>query len=482
MAILPSAAELVARFLRANGYYETLASFVKEARLSADAGATSSSAVTIEQILQEKETFDMSLRFEKLGIEDQTHAWKNPAPSIPLILDTLPTKSNILSVHFLDLILPTSAEPRRCIVTTTADRRLNLIDPDSPSFTLLRSYSSLQDSPILDIFVLKSRYLLAGSMSGKLVLFDTATEQVRDERKDHTKYLVKITGWPKLESSIVASAGWDSRIVVYRTRNNNDGHLQLGNLLATVTVQTIPETILFIQSPDTDSPLLLATRRDSTFLYYYEVPSHASGNFEMLLRGKQNLAPQSNAWVSFAPSDVQICPSDPSVVAVATSSTPHLKLLVVRLLVPPRSTSVTNSGTSSNMRTSILDTQDMTSSTLASQTGAELLHQDREEAAIKLNITTMSPQTAYSTPKLAWRPDGSGIYVNSDDGIVRGFEVSTGKPVASLEAGHEPGSKVRCLVTGIRGGVLRDDIEPKATYEFLLSGGFDQRLIFWSAI
>ena len=81
----------------------------------------------------------------------------------------------------------------------------------------------------------------------------------------------------------------------------------------------------------------------------------------------------------------------------------------------------------------------------------------------------MAPQTPYSTPAVAWRPDGSGVWVNGDDGAVRGIEASTGKVACTLR-GHEDGSKVRCLWAGRVDGV-----------EWMVSGGFDQRLIVWAA-
>jgi WD40 repeat protein len=91
-----------------------------------------------------------------------------------------------------------------------------------------------------------------------------------------------------------------------------------------------------------------------------------------------------------------------------------------------------------------------------------------------IHCTTMAPQTAYSTPALTWRPDGTGIWVNSDDGAIRGIEATTGKIIATLK-GHEPGSKVRCLSAGWVSS--SDDSAEKQ--EWLVSGGFDQRLIVW---
>lgn len=57
---------------------QTLASFIDEAGLSQNAGVTAGGEVTIEQILQEKKTFDVSLNFEKLGVSDKDRGWRNP--------------------------------------------------------------------------------------------------------------------------------------------------------------------------------------------------------------------------------------------------------------------------------------------------------------------------------------------------------------------------------------------------------------------
>jgi hypothetical protein len=202
-------------------------------------------------------------------------------------------------------------------------------------------------------------------------------------------------------------------------------------------------------------------------MYYYSIPGPHSQAFTLL--GKQNLAPHSNAWIAFTPADIQLCPTDPALVAVATSTTPHMKLLIVKLLLPPtQPTALDTDGG--------LDSDGPLTVTQASQARAELLISDREEAAILINVSTLAPQTTYSTPRLRWRPEGSGVYVSSDDGIVRGIEVSSGKLVTSLEA-HDAGSKLRCLWTG---NLRAEQDSTDQGREVLISGGFDQKLILWN--
>jgi hypothetical protein len=143
-----------------------------------------------------------------------------------------------------------------------------------------------------------------------------------------------------------------------------------------------------------------------------------------------------------------------------------MKLMVVKLLIPTEESSLLAANPTPDPDGRI---------TQASQARAELIIQDREEAAILINVSTLAPQTQYSTPRLVWRPDGSGVYVSSDDGIVRGIEATTGKIVSTLEA-HDHGSKLRCLWVGH----LRTHPSNESNSEILISGGFDQKLIAWT--
>jgi hypothetical protein len=103
-----------------------------------------------------------------------------------------------------------------------------------------------------------------------------------------------------------------------------------------------------------------------------------------------------------------------------------------------------------------------------------IAQRDREEAALLLCCNSFAPQTQYSTPSIAWRPDGSGLWVNSDDGIIRGMDATTGHIVMKLE-GHEAASKIRCLWAGR----VNIGLNTNSQEEWVISGGFDQLLIAW---
>jgi len=135
-----------------------------------------------------------------------------------------------------------------------------------------------------------------------------------------------------------------------------------------------------------------------------------------------------------------------------------MKLMVVRILYPPPEGSTTAS---------------VEPITQVAYMCADLAVQDKEDAAILVHVSTMAPRTPYSTPQVVWRPDGSGVFVNGDDGVLRGTEVKTGKVSAILKDGHEVGSKIRSIWCG---NVHADG---RGEEEWLLSGGFDHKLIVW---
>ncbi|EKG13995.1 hypothetical protein MPH_08869 [Macrophomina phaseolina MS6] len=472
---VPQPAVLVARFLRANNYSNTLAAFLQEANLPSDTGTVSTGDLTIEQVLREKETFDLSVNFEKLGVDDADKGWRMPAPSMPTELATLPAASNILNTS-VELLTLSDNQVEPSILCTTADRRLHIVSACDNTLKLQRSLPHVQDSPILSYSVLKNRYILMSSMSGKIVLYDCLSDTVISERRDHSKYAVKITTREQPDGTWVVTAGWDAKVFVYFITNALEHQPQLQAPVAALTLSTNPEAIMFLEHPETARPLLLLTRRDSTFLHYYALPTlgtNVNAPVPLQMLGKQNLAPASNAWVAFTPSSISLCPTDASLLAVATSAVPHMKLIMVRLLVPPANEA--EAGSEGSIGASVSEPANdggLITLTQATQARAALATQERELAAILVQCSTMASQTAYSTPALAWRPDGSGVWVNSDDGVVRGVEASTGKVIASLK-GHEPASKVRCVWAGSVGRL------GETGEEWMLSGGFDQRLIIW---
>lgn len=479
---------MVARFLKANQYNNTLAAFLVEAGLPEDAGNATKDDLTIEKVLQEKSIFDITLGLEKVGEDGAVRGWSDNAPKrftqIPL---SQPANLLCVSVGTYGGL----REKKHVLAATNAARTICVLNLDN-NFTPLNSRSSFaSESPMLDVQVLPYPFMMATimtSMSGKVMTYNQETGTLLSERSDHTKYVPRLAiGDPRnpFTKVQVATAGWDGKIFYYRLPSPSmSEEPKLGKPIAELSLPTNPEAILLTRHPETDDYILIVTRRDSTRLYFYRVPDQCDEGGLTLL-GSQNLAPHSNAWIAFSPSSIALCPTDPTLLAVATSSLPHMKLMIVRLLFPPAPAprSPSPSATTNILLGSETTVRSTETSTPipAVQPREELEIQNKEEAAILINVSTLAPQTPYSTPQVVWRPDGTGVWVNGDDGIIRGVEAKSGKIVETLKDGHEVGSKIRTLWAGKVSRGVEEKAEGHGTEEeVLISGGFDHRLVLWS--
>lgn len=78
---------IVARFLRSHDYSETLKAFLREADLAPDVGQSSGDDTnnwTIQSLLEEKNTYDQTVNFERYGTSNQQSAlWSEPGEFYP---------------------------------------------------------------------------------------------------------------------------------------------------------------------------------------------------------------------------------------------------------------------------------------------------------------------------------------------------------------------------------------------------------------
>ncbi|KAK9333892.1 WD40-repeat-containing domain protein [Lipomyces starkeyi] len=418
---------LVARYLRDNGYNNTLDAFKEELGLEDDM-IPSDHSITLESIIEQKRLFDLSQELVAVTLADnEEDKWHVPYPEFKSILRKSP-ESNILFVSVANLSISTddlSSDFRRpCIITTAADRSLRIFD--FYTFELLKVYTHLHSSPILTLLVLNESILLTGGMDGRLVVSNPATGDVITQLKDHTKYLVRIAC--SNDRRYVATAGYDKKVNAYSIENpGSDEPTFRFNKIGTISFPTSPEAIVFV-TPEQETtiestpPRLIVSRRDSTFLYYYKL-------FPVLSEAaRHNLNPDSNSWVSFCAMDIILDPMQSKFLAVATSTVPHMRFMML-------------------------------------QSGVD---------TILKNAFTKAPQDAYSTPRICWRPHGSGVWCNGDDGIIRGIELSTGNVVVELR--HHEG-KVKAMFAGIIDG--REVLVTVGEYSADVLGGFDKTIAVW---
>lgn len=90
---------------------------------------------------------------------------------------------------------------------STADRQLHLIAPDR-AFSVIKSMAHLHDSPILACipYGKQTSITITSGMSGQTVLYDHEKNKVLDERRDHTKYVVKASTYEEDGGVVVSSS------------------------------------------------------------------------------------------------------------------------------------------------------------------------------------------------------------------------------------------------------------------------------------
>jgi hypothetical protein len=389
--------------------------------------------------------------------------------------------ANVLQVSIVNLQLSESGPVQQVLLASTADRRLHYTSWGSTSANKMIVLGIEADSPILSFVTLLDRYIVVTTISGALLIYDPCTDGVVAKRKDHQKYAVQVVTTSRNGQTYLATAGWDSRVLLYAL-DYTDGMVTVSDPIAIIQLLSLPESLIFSIDARDEELYLIVARRDSTYLYYYHISSTAaSTSTDLPLTGKQNLTPFATAWNSFSPACIAPCPTDSSLVAIATNSIPHMKVLLVRLLFP--NPVEENSAPPAQLSAPISAAATGEAAGFRSQfTGAPAIGtgdvDPREIAAVLAHTNTNISQTRYSTPIVAWRPSGSGFWVNSEEGTIKGID-RTGKIQATLQ-GHEAGSKVRCLWAGSVSGESSGSEERME--EVLISGGFDQKLFAWRIV
>jgi WD40 repeat protein len=323
-------------------------------------------------------------------------------------LPTEITPADIKPANVLSVTIVPSLEPFTdpVLISTAADRSLRLFSA-APPYVLLRHFPAPADSAILSIAVVDGKHLLISTMTGRLSLLSATTGETLASIRPHEKYAIRVL----YHAPYVISAAYDKSICVHTLSGESFSQEPVGRL----SLPTPPEALAVVSLSDNKGDAIVFARRDSTKLYYHllvpGLPAHSA----------RDLAP--NAYLVYHAMSISPSPQDPSLLAIATNAMPHMKLLLVRV--------------------------------------------DSDE--VLAEWFTGAPQSAYSTAVVAWRPDGSGVWVNADEGVVRGVEVKTGKVRARIQVGTGV-EKVRTLWAGAVEGVG----------ECLVTGGFDKGLRVWT--
>lgn len=395
---------LVAKFLLNHGYLDTLQTFADESNIRISdfrLDENEGESITLESLLEERRLRELSIELAKTRLAESEVLGWSPWRHEEAISIPLKSPTNVLFVNVVQV------EQKWTVLVTTADRAIRFYDLETLSLTA--EYSYLHTSPILEARVVASTYLFTAGMDGKVVVTDLRSRNVVIDALEnpHQRYVNRLVIH---EGRWVATSGYDKKINLYEITACTSDEVVV-TYRASITLPTLPEGMLFALHDE--ELVLVICARDTCFLDYYSVPS-------LILHSRINMNQNKDLWVSFSGIDISQQPSGPRYIGLSTSTTPHGRWL-------------------------------------AFEVGKEEL---------KGNIFHGAPQSDLGVlPRHVWRPDGSGFWVNSDDGVIRGVELKSGKVIERL-AGHD--SAVRTLWSGVVDGK-----------EILVSGAFDKSVMLY---
>lgn len=320
----------------------------------------------------------------------------------------LPRRQFVTSPHALQ-----GRDPHFCttlhrvLVSTSSDKQVLFFDSETGE--IIESLDPVQrvldtghTSPVLDVAQHPSekREFITVGMDGKVCLWDLLKRKVVSEHKDHTRFIVRCAWDPRGE--YLATAGYDKRIVIYRRRGaatdmdtddndgDNDDDIEVADLqtqldpIFTLDTRSNPEAIHFVSA--SAKTWLVYTLRDDCFMHYV--------NVDDIVAGAGAAAPEQ---VSFNTNENPFDTHRSYSILSITSHPTQLGLL--SLLTGA------HSSTSSTSLILLLP-----------------LFSDQRAATIHTNVQT----SEHYSPRHIWLPDGSGVYVTSEEGFLRLYD-SSGK-------------------------------------------------------
>lgn len=389
----------VGHFLKSNGYTQTLKSF--EAEHGSVIPTELPHGELLEEILADRGNF-LTLAKSPQALEDNVNEelkvikntfkpWSAPYPSASRELGA--PKALVVDCAFYRENGSTYG-----LLATTA-KTLVVLDVDSGN--IHTEITNPINGVVCKRIVVASELVLLCGMDGKVYLGrleeNLAKFKVLSTTQVHLRLITDVTVTNWRGQSVLVSMGWDKLVKVHTIHSEKleqIGVLELSHLGTSLdAVEHRGNLAIVVCKNEITLMDVLSLERNQPLKLHCKI---ALSDAEFLTTG-------------FTPMCVRIFAQDLSqpVVAVATSHEPFMRVIV----------------------TALTDTENPES----------ILR-----GHILANFSTPSPQSKFSHARLEWRFDGSGLWLFGDDGVIRGFEVSTGRTVTELKV-HDGVIKSLCV-------------------------------------
>jgi len=385
----------IAHFLKENGYDETLRTFEKEhgSQISTDLPHDEALTDIITDRMKYLSTQsqpdarqDYWLQEDLVKIKEaQFKEWSAPYPKKNRrlgLLDDLVVSSDVFK-----------SNDTAYVVCGTSGKALVVFDLQTG--TIVLEIKDVIGKVVIRRIVVSSQYVLLCGMNGKVYVGsfsdDMKSFDLLFEEQIHSRLItdVRVVLWNNHDHLV--SMGWDFLVKVWKIKS--DSLQQVGKPFKLANQGTCLDAcnyndVLYVTVGKNEITLMDVLRMDETH--------------ELQLDCRIALNDAEFSASGFTPMCVRIFNQGGiPLVAVGTSHEPYMRVVIVSL----------------------------------KDVGSE--HADIKRSQIIANLNTMSPQDKYSQANIAWRFDGSGLWIMGEDGIIRGLDIS--KQCVALELKEHDG-------------------------------------------
>lgn len=411
---------LIAHFLKANNYNDTLKKFEEEHGHPISSNqADLPTKEPLQEIVQDRIGFkeiksisqDTPIIDEytvldsilKDIIKNQLTIWKSPYPNNEQLINKGTT---------IGLVISSAILQNKYLLLSTAEMKFFIIDLQSGE-KVYESFSPIGRVVIKKIIVITSTKILLIGMNGELSLFEilandsTLSVNLINVTKIHSKLVTDAKYLETENGKYLITLGWDFLVKVFESKDDKTCLVSEHKL----TVQgTCIDAIEY-----NGSIVVIIGKNDSTLL---EVFSLVNRELKMVYKISLNDAEFLSSI--FSARCLRIFENDQGIplIAVATSHEPYMRLILVSL---------------KEFDTLFKTIEDR-----------ETIPTKRNQ--ILKNLNTMAPQDKYLAPQIEWRSDGSGIWVVGEDGILRGIDLSKEQVIVEVPA-HK--GKIKTFTSGL---------------------------------
>jgi hypothetical protein len=463
---------LVAHYLRSKGYISTLNAFEQETNKKF---STPSNDESLESIINDRINFQKSSSHATAsGIENEDNNvntidifhqseiikskniqlpnWSLKYPDSCEFINLSSLNSLIINSNYFQAIVENKLYNLALFVTNT--KYVFIYDIDLNEI-LLSSFDLLNGQPIKIITGINgTNHLIICDMNGNLssvylsidkdtddwVLLDSScltSEKLKLHRRLITDFKFLKISSDNNDSSLLlgyfASIGWDSRITIgsiYKNKDNQN-HLDI-QLIGDYKLFTNPTSLLITLDKDTNLPVFLVGRLESSLLAIFTITSHIKETCKLVEIAKLSLNDSEFSSHSFQPMAIAEISSsnNDTILTIATDHVPYMRLITV--VLPSIKEILMNELMKSN------NTVFAQLSKIANDNpeNNESFHSNTPilRSYILSNFNSLSPQDNYSNAIILSRPNCSGLWIPGDDGKLRGFDLRTGNVIETLNS------------------------------------------------